>query len=58
MSILIALLVIWILWKLFKFSLWLLGVILVITLAAAFFKFLLLPAILLLGLACFGLINH
>ncbi|QLL70166.1 hypothetical protein [Lactobacillus sp. 3B(2020)] len=58
MSILIALLVIWILWKLFKFSLWLLGVILVITLAAAFFKLLLVPAILLLGLACFGLFNH
>ena len=34
MSILIALLLIWILWKLFKFSFWLLGIILLITFVA------------------------
>lgn len=59
MSILIALLLIWILWKLFKFSFWLLGIILLITFVAIFIKSpLLIPAILLLGLACFGLFNH
>ncbi|HJA73144.1 MAG TPA: hypothetical protein H9783_02690 [Candidatus Limosilactobacillus faecipullorum] len=58
MSILIALLLIWILWKLFKFSFWLLGIILLITFVAIFIKLLLIPAILLLGLACFGLFNH
>ncbi|KRN58801.1 hypothetical protein [Limosilactobacillus secaliphilus] len=58
MSLLIAILVLWILWKFFKFSLWLLGFLILFTLAAIFIKVLLIPAILLiLASVGFGMAN-
>lgn len=53
MSLLIGLLVIWLFWKLLKFSFWLLGLLIIVALVGFFVKALLLPAIILI---CGGLI--
>jgi hypothetical protein len=49
MSLLITLVAIWLLWKLLKFSFWLLGFLIVVALVGFFVKALLIPAIVLLG---------
>ncbi|HJA46139.1 MAG TPA: hypothetical protein H9792_00010 [Candidatus Limosilactobacillus excrementigallinarum] len=49
MSLLIGLLVIWLLWKLLKFSFWLLGVLIIVALIGFFVKTLLIPAIILIA---------
>lgn len=49
MSLLIGLLVIWLLWKLLKFSFWLLGVLIIVALIGFFVKALLIPAIILIA---------
>lgn len=49
MSLLITILVIWLLWKLLKFSFWLLGLLLIVALVGFFVKALLIPAMVLLG---------
>lgn len=49
MSILIALVAIWLLWKLLKFSFWLLGFLIIVALVGFFVKALLIPAIVLIG---------
>lgn len=49
MSLLITILVVWLLWKLLKFSFWLLGFLLIVALVGFFIKALLIPAIILLG---------
>ena len=49
MSWLIGLLVIWLLWKLLKFSFWLLGVLIIVALIGFFVKALLIPAIILIA---------
>lgn len=48
MSLLIGLIVIWLLWKLLKFSFWLLGFLIIIALAGFFIHAFLIPAIILL----------
>ncbi len=53
MSLIIGLLIIWLLWKLLKFSFWLLGLLIIVALVGFFIKALLLPAIILI---CGGLI--
>ncbi|WP_251546849.1 hypothetical protein [Limosilactobacillus caecicola] len=61
MSLLIGLIALWILWKLFKFSLWLLSFLIIVALVGFFIKALLIPAIVLIvgGLAVgFGSIFH
>lgn len=56
MGILISIVALWTLWKLFKFSFWLLGVLLMVALGIFLVKALLLPGILLiLGLLGWGL---
>jgi hypothetical protein len=49
MSLLIAILIIWLLWKLLKFSFWLLGLLLIVALVGFFVKALLIPAVIILG---------
>ncbi|KRM76266.1 hypothetical protein FC35_GL000690 [Limosilactobacillus coleohominis DSM 14060] len=49
MSLLIGLLVVWLLWKLLKFSFWLLGVLIIVALIGFFVKALLIPAIILIA---------
>lgn len=49
MSLLIAIIVLWLLWKLFKFSLWLLGVFVLLAIGAFFIKVLLIPALVVIG---------
>lgn len=53
MSLIIAILLIWLLWRLIKFSFWLFGLLLVIALVGFLVKALLIPAIVLIfgGLA-------
>ncbi|HJA22742.1 hypothetical protein [Limosilactobacillus coleohominis] len=49
MSLLITILIIWLLWKLLKFSFWLLGLLLIVALVGFFVKALLIPAVIILG---------
>ena len=49
MSLLIAIIVLWLLWKLFKFSLWLLGVFVLLAIGAFFIKVLLIPDLVVIG---------
>lgn len=49
MSLLVAIIVLWLLWKLFKFSLWLLGVFILLAIGAFFIKVLLIPALVVIG---------
>lgn len=59
MSLLISIAVLWLLWKLLKLSLWVLGVIILVALAAFFVKALLIPAIVVIaGLLGFGAFHN
>lgn len=49
MSLLITILIIWLLWKILKFSFWLLGLLLIVALVGFFVKALLIPAVIILG---------
>ena len=49
MSLLITILIIWLLWKLLKFSFWLLGLLLIVALVGFFVKAPLIPAVIILG---------
>ena len=49
MSLLITILIIWLLWKLLKFSFWLLGLLLIVALVGFFVKALLIPEVIILG---------
>lgn len=54
MGLLVSIAVLWLLWKLLKLSLWLLGVVILIALVAFFVKALLIPAVIVIA-GLFGL---
>lgn len=54
MGLILLLFFLWLMWKLFKFSLWLIGVMVLIALAAFVIKWLFLPLLLILAVAIGG----